>query len=178
MNIKPQDIVVVLKLVALGQRPWTYQMLSSELCMSASEINSAVKRSVHAGLCRLPVGTESSPRPMPRAIDEFLKHGLKYVFPPETGGLIRGVPTGFAAPPLRHLIKHSGEPDPVWPWSEGTVRGLSIKPLYSSVPEAALLDESLYKLLALVDVIRGSSARGRDLASIELEAMVIRYDRS
>jgi hypothetical protein len=41
-------------------------------------------------------------------------------------------------------------------------------PLYKRAPEAALKDEDLYQLLALVDAIRDGSARERELAKREL----------
>ena len=34
------------------------------------------------------------------ALLEFLLHGIRYAFPAEKGSLTRGVPTGYAAPPL------------------------------------------------------------------------------
>ena len=50
MNLKPQDVFIALKLVALGRQSWTYAQLASELFMSASEINGGVKRAIRARL--------------------------------------------------------------------------------------------------------------------------------
>ena len=50
MQLKPQDFLVALKLVAWGNRPWTYALLAQELGLSASEVHAAVKRGVQAGL--------------------------------------------------------------------------------------------------------------------------------
>lgn len=50
MNLKPQDILVVLKLIAMGDRSWSYVQLANELSMSASEINAGVKRCLSANL--------------------------------------------------------------------------------------------------------------------------------
>ncbi|MEX2443587.1 MAG: hypothetical protein WD492_08280 [Alkalispirochaeta sp.] len=43
LHLKPQDVVVLLKLVALGERRWTYSELAGELGMSASEVHGAIE---------------------------------------------------------------------------------------------------------------------------------------
>ena len=45
-----------------------------------------------------------------------------------------------AAVALNEIIAPSSDPPPVWPYSGGTVRGLSFAPLYPTVPQAALRD--------------------------------------
>lgn len=50
MQLKPQDFLVALKLVALGDQRWTYARLAHELGLSASEAHACVKRGLHAGL--------------------------------------------------------------------------------------------------------------------------------
>ncbi len=55
------------------------------------------------------------------------------------------------------------------PFGKRNVRGHSILPLYPSVPEAALKDEKLYELLALVDALRIGRAREKELAVVELK---------
>lgn len=50
MQLKPQDFVVALKLVAWGDQCWTYARLAQELGLSASEAHGAVKRGLQAGL--------------------------------------------------------------------------------------------------------------------------------
>src|ERR1035437_3346392 len=77
-------------------------------------------------------------RPNFGALEEFLLRGLKYVFPPERGKLTRGVPTSYAAEPLRSIIAQGNEPIPVWPYEEGKQRGISFEPLYRTAPIAAL----------------------------------------
>ena len=82
----------------------------------------------------------------------------------------RGVPTGYAAPPLaRQFSSVKGDP-PVWPTPDGRVRGYEFSPLYPSVPKAAAGDEQLYEVLALVDAIRDGRAREVALAAGELKA--------
>ena len=98
-------------------------------------------------------------------------HGVKYAFPVERGGLTRGVPTADAGPPLNQQFAKSLNP-PVWPYAEGSVRGIAFSPLYKNVPAAALRDAELYKLLALVDAIREGRARERDIAIRELTTRI------
>lgn len=50
MQLKPQDFLVALKLVAWGDQRWTYARLAQELGLSASEAHACVKRGVQAGL--------------------------------------------------------------------------------------------------------------------------------
>ena len=172
MLLKPQDVLVVLKLVAIGNKSWSYVSLSVELGMSPSQVHSAVKRSLAASLA---VHKNEEIVPNIRNMEEFLIHGLKYVFLPERGEMTRGMPTGYAAPPLGDLFVSSNEPPPVWPDPEGEVRGIAFSPLYKSAPKAARADPKLYELLVLVDGIRAGRARERDIASKELRARLQHY---
>lgn len=171
MALKPQDVVILLKLVALSGEQWTYQRLAVELLISQSEAHAGVRRLVAARLMSNP--TIATGRPIRAALLEFLIHGVKYAFPPKRGALTRGIPTGYAAPPLNAVIMGSNEPPPVWPYAEGTARGEEFEPLYPTVPFAALRDSRLYELLALVDAIRDGRARERNLASKELESRIV-----
>jgi DNA-binding Lrp family transcriptional regulator len=165
MALKPQDVYVALKIVAAGRRRAPYTQLASELGMSPSEVHASVKR---AQLVRLLHGPELHNRPNLAALEEFLIHGLKYVFPAERGELTRGIPTSFAAEPLRRVIAQSKEPAPVWPYREGKERGMAFAPLYKSAPIAALRDSSFYEYLALADALRDGRIRERRYAEEEL----------
>jgi len=165
MALKPQDIVILLKLVTIGDRQWSFSSLANELVMSPSEVHSGIGRATAARLF-----DPQRKVPILQALLEFLVHGVKYVFPPEKGHLTRGVPTGYAAPPLNTLIRQSDDPPPVWPDPEGKVKGFEFSPLYRSVPRAVAHDHGLYELLALVDAIRDGRARERELAVKELTA--------
>jgi hypothetical protein len=174
MNLKPQDILVLLKLVAVGHKAWTYNRLAVELGMSPSEVHSAVKRVLTAGLA---VQVDDEIRPNIRNLEEFLLHGLRYVFLPDRGQLSRGMPTAHAAPPLLEKMVPDQEPPPVWPDPEGEVRGMAFSPLYKSAAKAARQDSLLYELLALVDAIRGGRAREREIAGKELRKRLDQYGK-
>jgi hypothetical protein len=161
--LKPQDIVVLLRLVDAPPAERTFPNLARAVGMSASEVHAAVRRAARSGL----VDAESR-AVQKAAMREFLVHGLRYVFPAEWRGVTRGVPTSHAAPPLAAQFAQSDLP-PVWPDPEGTARGEGLAPLYKSVPRAALQDPRLYEWLALVDAVRAGRARERRLAAQEIE---------
>jgi hypothetical protein len=184
MELRPQDVVVVLKLLASNSNAWSYSKLGEELAMSASHVFASVDRGRTSRLldfAEVPPRARAArvarplrdrlaalPRPNRRNLKEFLIHGVKYVFPVERGGETRGVPTAEAAPPLKQYFHQDFSLSPVWPYAEGSVRGIGFSPLYSNVPQAALRDSKLYELLALVDAIREGRARERELAIREL----------
>jgi len=165
MVLKPQDVYVALKIVAAQSDRAPYSQLAAELAMSPSEVHACVQRAQGSGLLH---GPRLKNRPNFSAIEEFLLHGLKYAFPPERGELTRGVPTSYAAEPLRSMIGQGNEPSPVWPYEEGKQRGISFEPLYKTAPIAALRDPSFYAYLALADALRDSRVRERKIAEKEL----------
>ncbi|MGA7381050.1 MAG: hypothetical protein WBX03_09375 [Terriglobales bacterium] len=180
MNLRPQDVVVALKLLASGTRVWTYADLGESLGMSASHVLMSVVRAdasrlLDAAATQPPRGRRGRalfPEPNRANLKEFLIHGVKYAFPVERGGPTRGVPTAESALPLN---RHFPEPFPlpsVWPHAEGSTRGIAFSPLYKNVPSAALRDPKLHELLALVDAIREGRAREREIAIRELIARI------
>ena len=167
MHLKPQDVVVLIKLLEYREKRPSYAQIAEELFLSASEVHASVQRARQA---RLVSGAESSEIPNKSALEEFLIHGLKYAFPPKRGELTRGVPTSYAAEPLKGRIAAGSETPPVWPSPHGKTRGYSFAPLYKTVPQAALQDPYLYEVLALVDAIRDGRSRERQIAEEELKA--------
>lgn len=164
MRLKPQDIVIALKFAVIGDTAWTYSSMSVELVMSASEVNSGVKRLLHSGLLREPIGQEVQPQVNRQALAEFLGHGLRYAFPIISSGMVRGMPTSYAAEPLCRDLKNTEDPIPVWPWEHGQSRGFALEPLYRTVPEAAAKDDVLYRALVVADGLREPSPRVRAVA--------------
>ncbi len=172
MNLKPQDVLFLLKLVAKDGSPWTFNELAIELGMSPSEVHGAANRAITA---RLAIKDDKRIRPSIRNLIEYLIHGIQYSFVPVLGAMNRGIPTAHAAAPLVDQFVSDSDPPPVWPHPKGEVRGESFSPLYKSVPEAAKKDPKLYELLALVDAIRGGKAREREIAKKELEKRLEKY---
>lgn len=163
--LKPQDVCLLLKIVARGPEPWSYSQLAWEMGMSASEVHAGVKRSAESGLLHVDEGWGV---PDAGGLDELLVHGVRYVWNPVIGGPVQGMPTGAAAPALAGLLPPGDDPPTVWPVVDGPVRGIAFEPLYKSVPVAAARDPVLYELLALVDAIRGGPEPAREFAILQL----------
>ena len=160
-HLKPQDVMVALKLVAHPSEPWTYNSLAASLCMSASEVHQAEKRLERARLYN-----SITRRVVRQHMKEFLVHGVRYAFPAEEGDPAQGVPTAWSVAPLAGALL--GATEAVWASKRGKVRGHAIRPLYRSAPSAALNDPALHEWLALVDALRVGRARERQLAETEL----------
>lgn len=164
MGIKPQDILVLLKMVAMGKRPWKQSDLADDLLLSRAEVSNSLCRAVEVGLL-----DQEKRVPQKGALLEFIAHGLKYVFPAKPGPLTRGIPTSHSASPLTKKIVSEPGDAYVWASAEGEMRGQEIEPLYPSVPKAVKKDPLLYEMLALVDGIRVGRARERKIAIEELQ---------
>lgn len=172
MDLKPQDLLVLLKVAAHPPQRWTYAALGEALAMSASETHASVKRAVAAGLAVAPSSGEWSPvRPN---LLEFLLHGARYVWPATPGPVKRGVPTAFGAEPLASQLAVAAGEAPVWAHPQGQVKGPTLSPLYRTAPQAALADPALHRLLALLDALRTGRARERALAAKLMEAELMR----
>ena len=72
------------------------------------------------------------------------------------------------------LISEVVPPSPplVWPVSGGDVDGVLIKPILESVPNAASLDEQLYRALSLLEAIRGGKPRELAIARKLLKELI------
>ena len=161
-GMRPLDVVVLLKVIALGERDWLKKDLAGWLQISASEVSESMNRSEIAGLIDV---THHSV--MRRSLLEFLQFGLRYVFPQRPGALVVGMPTAHSAPVIADSFV-SAEAY-VWPDAYGNVRGQAIEPLYTTVPQACRQDAALYDLLALTDVLRVGRTRETILAKTLLQ---------
>ncbi len=165
-GMRPQDVLVLLKILCHADRAWRQTDIANDLSLSQSEVSEALQRSALAGLL-----SEDRRTVHRKALGEFLLHGLRYVFPARPGPMVRGLPTAHSAEPLCKLIP--GQDDVyVWPYDRGNVRGQAIEPLYPTVPEAAMKDGCLHRLLALADALRVGRARECRLAAKKLDEML------
>lgn len=149
MTIKPQDVLVALKLASTGAWTGTYAELAQEVGLSASEVHSAVRRLAESRLINA-----DDKQVRTQALRNFLVHGLPYVFPAKPKEVTRGLPTAWAAPGLSEIITSMDQLPPVWPDPEGETQGVAVKPLYRSAVQAARRDSKLYQFLAAVDSLR------------------------
>lgn len=168
----PQDVLVLAKLVSYGGRRPAMAQVAFDIGLSPSQVHASLKRLERSRLI-----APSTNEPQLRAVEEFLLHGVKYAFPAQRGEATRGMATAYAAPPLNAVIEAGGDPPPVWPSAEGSVRGSTLEPLHKSVPGAAKRDSRLYEILALIDALRDGRARERRIAERELTARLRRQLR-
>lgn len=167
--MKEQDLVILLKKLTSKGRNLSLRKLAEELGMSASSVSESLERNKKAQLV-----DRNKKRVNTLALLEFMVHGLAYVFPAETGRVIRGVPTYVSASPIKEQVTNTTD-QYVWHYAKGEARGQMIDPLYPSVPEAALRDEELYQLLVIADTLRMGRSREKDIAIAELNRHIQRY---
>jgi hypothetical protein len=164
-GMRPQDIVILLKIISKANARWQNKDLAYELSISQSEISDSLNRSLVAGLLNDPKKTVHK-----KSLLEFIEHGLQYVFPAIPGGLVNGIYTAHSHPFMK--AQFNTEFEYVWPEPRGAFRGFSIEPLYKDAVKAIMLDEKLYRMLALIDVIRVGRVRERVVAIAELKKIV------
>lgn len=154
-----QAMVVLLK-VAGKPADWTVRSLEAETGLARAGIHRSLQRLSAAGLYDAPRRRANLTQ-----AEEFLVHGVKYLFPPTLGGETRGIPTAWAAAPLAEQLAPSSELPPVWPDPKGKQRGIALEPLHRAAAEIARRDPALAERLALVDALRLGDARTRRLAA-------------
>lgn len=165
-GMRPQDVAILLKIIALADKPWQLVNLSGSLLISLSEISESLHRSRFANLIDY-----NKKKVNRQNLFEFLEHGLKYVFPQQPGSMVRGVPTAHSHPFMKKNF--ISEINYVWPDSKGEAMGLLIEPFYPKQVEAIKEDEKFYKLLALTDVIRVGRVREVKFAVDELKKNIL-----
>jgi hypothetical protein len=165
-SLSPLDVVILLKIIALGKTPWLQNELAKSLHISQSEVSKSLMRSKYARLIDM-----SGKKVSRLALMELIQFGIKYIFPQQPGAIVRGIATAHSASPLNTIII-SEEPY-VWPTAKGNIRGQSILPLYPSIVDAVLVDNNLYEMLALIDALRVGKVREREIAIKELNIRII-----
>jgi hypothetical protein len=146
--LKGQDVVVLLKMLGRAE-PVGVRQLADELGFDAAGTHRALRRLSDAGLY-----SSERRRVYGAPAEEFLIHAVKFSFPAERGKEMRGIPTSWAAEPLKGELAEPVALPPVWPHSTGRVRGLSLKPLHPMVPAATQADPQLWERVSLVDALR------------------------
>jgi hypothetical protein len=165
ISLKPQDVVLLVKLLSLKKEDWRQIDLAISLKLSQSEIAKALARLAKAGLI-------FEKRVNRSAALEFILHAIKYIFPAEVGALSTGVPTAFSSPMHKKMVVHDTNDIYVWPSPRGSKRGQVIKPFYPELAEAALEDDEFYGLMSAIEILRIGRTRERDLAASYLERKI------
>jgi hypothetical protein len=163
--MRPQDIVILLKVLCYGSRNWYHKDLANDLCLSTAEVSNSLQRSASSGL----IDTDKK-KVRTQSLLEFLIYGIQYVFTQRPNNISRGIPTAHSHPFMKALF--SSDQTYVWPDAESDDKGLSVQPLYPGVVSAAKKDEKLYLMLALVDVLRMGKTREKEIAITKLKELL------
>ncbi len=172
--LKPQDLLVA---VVLGRHPaHHFEPLARAAGLSLSEAHSAVRRLQASDLV-------SPDRHLNVTLFiGFLESGARFVWPQRSLGVGSGLPTSGAAPMLGQHGLEFGELPPVWSVDDDAsgrlVRGVVMEPLYKTVGRAALQDDEVYALFALLEGARSRSARERKTCVDELRRRLMSYRAS
>jgi hypothetical protein len=157
--LKGQDVVVLLAAVVRDDEPeWAgpdVRSLAHGIGFDLAGTSRALRRLGDAGLF-----DAESRRVRKTIAAEFLQHALRFMYPLTLGEETRGLPTLWAAPPLRGRMRSDG-PLPVWPDPLGTERGSAVEPLHRIAISAAKAHPRLYEGLVIADALRVSGARER-----------------
>ena len=164
--MRPQDVVILLKIIALENQRWQNKDLAWHLHISTSEISESLHRSQIARL----IDAEKK-KVFRQSLMEFLEYGLPYVFPVIPGPITQGIPTAHSHPFMQSHF--SSQEFYVWPDFDGDGRGQSITPLYKEAIRSILQDPGFYKILALTDVLRVGRPRELKIAVKELKKIIL-----
>lgn len=165
-GMRPQDIVLLLKIILWERKEWQYREIANDLHLSISEVSHSLNRSSLAGLF------QPDRRKIARQnLYEFIKYGLHVVFPVLPGAIATGIPTAHSHAFYREQFLT--EDIYIWPDMNGSERGQSILPLYKGVNIAAQNDENLYKLLASLDILRVGRPREINAALEVIETYLL-----
>lgn len=162
-GMRPQDIVVLLKILTLSKENWTLLNIAEALSISVSEVSGSLERNRIAGFL-----SQNKRKINKLALREFLIHGIRYVFPAQIGASARGIATAHSASPIKEQISE-GKEIYVWPYSKGTRRGNAILPLYKTIPKIVGSQHELYEYLVIVDTLRVGRVREIEIATKELD---------
>ena len=167
VTIRPQDIVVLLKIVVLARsgNDWLKKDLADSLNLANSEITKVFERLRFTGLI---VGN----RVQYLTFYEYLIYGLKATFPPTLGPEVKGLVTGSGALPESNIAGS----DYVWTHAEGKTKGTSITPLYSEVVFASEKDHNLYLALSACEMLRVGRVREINFARQWLKVFITGKD--
>ena len=166
-GMRPQDIVVLLKIISIRDDKWRNIDIANAIGISPSEVSEALNR------CKIARLIDSKKRKVnTNSFTEFLVYGLKYVFPTEPGAIVKGIPTAHSASPIKEHIS-SGADVYVWPSAKGILRGQAIEPLYKTIVASVQDDKLFYELLVIVDTIRVGRVREINFAVVELKKRLL-----
>lgn len=152
-GMKQQDVAILIFICQYFDGIYKVSEIADSLKISQSEVSESINRSNIAKLI-----DAKSKTVFRHGLYEFLIYGIRFVFPVVPGHIVRGIPTSHSGPPLNKLITSDSDQF-VWSYSKGTIRGMSIEPLYKTIPLVCERFPEYYELLCLVDALRIGRSR-------------------
>ncbi|MBU6366684.1 MAG: hypothetical protein KJT01_10785 [Gemmatimonadetes bacterium] len=144
-----------------------YEPLATAMATSTSAVHRSVGRLRQARVCR-----PGSRTVLREALLEFLRHGVRYAFPPLLGTDRQGIPTAGGHAAMAGLIDGDASVRLVWPMDGGAANGRSLIPLFAAATRVAERDPRLHGLLAATDLLRVGSSPQCDRALAWMDAQL------
>ena len=170
--LKGQDIALIIKMLIRQQlgRQVEYMELAYELHISQSEVSKGILRLEKAKLVSR--YSDKSLEIHKHELFEMLIHGVKYFMTAELNIAQRGIPTAYSVSCIKQKLVSQAVY--VWPYINGQVKGISLTPLYKTLPNALdrFPDDSFHELMSLIDLIRLGGSREIKVASEMLEKKI------
>lgn len=163
-SLQPVDLLVALKLAALGDANTPLRDLEEQLGVPKSSVGLSVKR---LGAFHIIRTAGSGKRINRLAFWDLIEHGVRWIAPAEIGDFGLGLLTAHSAEPLASQLMDDGDVY-VIPLSGGPARGRAVSPIHPMAPKAASRDPRLCQLLVLADAFRVGRAREKKIASEEI----------
>ncbi len=170
MELKRQDTLIAIKYWSLrrDKQESSVRNLAEVIGISASEVSKGTKRLIASKLLVERSGdifAESG------ALSEWLCYGVRYAYPQESIGYGRGMATSWNCPVLESEVVPPSPPF-VWSVPGGEYDGALISPIHDSVPFAASHDENVYRVMSLLEAIRGGRPRELKIAREMLTSLI------
>jgi hypothetical protein len=164
--MKSQDIIILATICERAPLFWTQKELATHLKISQAEISYSFTRMEKSKLY-----DKKNQMVMLNGFLEFLRYGLPYVFPAETGTEKIGIP-------LKQLDGMHSKRKVVWEYEYGTDVGLSLTPLfYDKLPEAIMTHKYLLQSVSWIEWLRIGSSREKDIAFQSLKNLWTNYGK-
>jgi hypothetical protein len=166
--MKSQDIVIIFKIHQYGEMKWTLNTIAADLNMSKSVVSYSLKRLEASKLLNM-----AARRPNCSNLQEFILFGFKYIFHWEPGKITRGMATARPVLPgssrvvEQDFVFNNKKTAYVWPTSTGEEKGATVEPLHPCVPEICLHNKEFYQIFSMLDVLRLSDSRKREIEYVK-----------
>jgi hypothetical protein len=170
--LKGQDIALIIRLLLNIETRQSVEhlKLAYKLHISQSEVSKSFIRLEKVNLVSR--YSNKSLQIHKHELYEMLTHGLRYFMEAELNLPQRGIITAYSFPSIKKELV--SEEDYIWPYIEGEARGISISPLYKTLPHALYRapDPVFHEMMSAIDLLRIGESRGVKVAKKILEKRI------